>query len=618
MEVEQQEQCASESVPLLGDAVSLGSGGGTNHNHDNEENDHVAPTIAAAVLAEENSLGSTQQRLTQDDHRRHVRKHHRTRTMEKVVEGMRVVADNVRDSVFVVKEAVADVAHDVKEAVVEELHQVADPEQEPFLEMTLSRTLSILPDDMVKASHALQEEEEDLRRSTPPHHHQRHHTSACVVFPDSVVSPRASLWRQPSAIMVLSPRRAFSARRVFGEVPVTPTLVHDDNGEDGDDDDEEEESILEELPPDENLQDEDEDSVPHPPPPPPPATPPLSAYLLLLSSAISLSSNGPLMELQHDVHSILKVTWRSSGTAVLLFPLAVQAFWYTDRKDDPLPRGWTWWQWMRVPMTAFMYTIFVTFFSLALSYTAVGNAVIMGNSQSLLLLLGKFLVGHHVTKLEAMGALVAFGGALFCSKDSSESAPSAQQDSGSSNGMTTPSYYLTYMGDGFALLSAIGGAAYIVFAKTVRSHLNLYVFMFLNMFQTAVFSILFAYIGGVHITFDRHVRHGAFGWVHHDWDRLPLEIIIVLICNVLGAMGYVCAMQYFDSLVISVAALMEPVMAELIAFGLGVGFLPGWKGWLGNILVTVGTLAVVYKPHSTKNTIDKKKQEEEEESDLHD
>ncbi|KAL7578553.1 hypothetical protein ACA910_011611 [Epithemia clementina (nom. ined.)] len=72
---------------------------------------------------------------------------------------------------------------------------------------------------------------------------------------------------------------------------------------------------------------------------------------------------------------------------------------------------------------------------------------------------------------------------------------------------------------------------------------------------------------------------------------------MVLVCNIVGAMGYVRAMQYFDGLVIAVAALMEPVAGEVVACLLGVGFLPGWKGWLDNALVTGGTLAVVYTPN---------------------
>ena len=69
-----------------------------------------------------------------------------------------------------------------------------------------------------------------------------------------------------------------------------------------------------------------------------------------------------------------------------------------------------------------------------------------------------------------------------------------------------------------------------------------------------------------------------------------------------GALGYVRAMQYFENIVISVAALMEPVVAELTAVALGVGVLPGWMGWAGNGLVIAGTLAVVYRPTSSPST----------------
>jgi NADH:ubiquinone oxidoreductase subunit 4 (subunit M) len=64
--------------------------------------------------------------------------------------------------------------------------------------------------------------------------------------------------------------------------------------------------------------------------------------------------------------------------------------------------------------------------------------------------------------------------------------------------------------------------------------------------------------------------------------------------NTQQTMGFVRAMQYFDNIIISVATLLEPIAATLIAFALGVGGLPGTMGWIGNGLVAVGTLAVVY------------------------
>lgn len=62
----------------------------------------------------------------------------------------------------------------------------------------------------------------------------------------------------------------------------------------------------------------------------------------------------------------------------------------------------------------------------------------------------------------------------------------------------------------------------------------------------------------------------------------------------MGSVGYIRAMQHFDPLVVSTAGLMEPVIATLIVFALGIGALPGWMGWIGNVLVAGGTLAVIY------------------------
>lgn len=68
----------------------------------------------------------------------------------------------------------------------------------------------------------------------------------------------------------------------------------------------------------------------------------------------------------------------------------------------------------------------------------------------------------------------------------------------------------------------------------------------------------------------------------------------MLVCNLVGTMGFVRSLRYFDSIIIAVATLLEPMLASIIAFSMGVGELPGLQGWIGNLLVALGTLAVVY------------------------
>jgi drug/metabolite transporter (DMT)-like permease len=314
----------------------------------------------------------------------------------------------------------------------------------------------------------------------------------------------------------------------------------------------------------------------------PPATTPTSAYILLATAVLSLSAIGPLLQAQTNVNSTMKICWRQFATSLLLFPFAVVSV-----KRDGCPKM-SLTQWFTFLLTSACYTIMCVGFCLALDYTAVGNAVILSNSQSLILLAGKMLVGQRVSTLEGTGALIAFTGAIFCSVDSSQAAP----DSAAGGGKTL-------FGDGMAILSALAGVGYLVFAKQTRSHMSLYVFMYLNMLMGSIMTLLFmTLILKEPVTWDRHVSTGVFGWLNIEPDRLPLEIVMVLVCNFFGSVGYIRAMQFFDNLVICVAALMEPVVAESLAFMLGVGFLPGWLGWLGNALVLTGTFAVVYQPQN--------------------
>lgn len=312
-----------------------------------------------------------------------------------------------------------------------------------------------------------------------------------------------------------------------------------------------------------------------------PSTTPISSYVLLFSAIVSLSAVGPLLEMQVDTTSAMKVVWRMTGTSILLLPLASY-----DIYTCGFPKL-TWAQWFTFLLSTACYDVTSLSFLTSLTYTSVGNAVILSNSLALILLVGKLCVGERVSWMEGCGALVAFGGAALCSKDSAESRGDG------SNAM---------FGDALAILSAIGGVGYLIFAKKSRSNMSMYVFMFLTMFTGAILAWLFQmFILGETSTFDMNYNHGVWGFLLPLPHRLPLEFATVVVCNLCGTMGYVRAMQYFDNLVISSAALMEPVIAEFLAFGLGVGSLPGVQGWIGNALVAGGTFAVIYQDGKGKS-----------------
>lgn len=269
------------------------------------------------------------------------------------------------------------------------------------------------------------------------------------------------------------------------------------------------------------------------------ASPPLSAYLQLLSAVVALSSIGPFLAKQQGVNPCMKIVWRFQGTAIFLAPLAIHSC---------IVDGWpklTWLQWGTFVCAAASYSVLCVAFAMAINYTTVANATILTNSQSVLLVVAKLVVGHHVLFIEGFGVAVAFLGGVLCARESAgmEGAPATG--------------WMSVWGDALGLISSIGGIGYIVLGKSLRSSIPVVLFMVLNM-ATASFIILFyMWITGNEFSWGRDVDIGVFGWVNPIFDRLPLELMTVFVCNVLGTMGYVRAFKYFSSVIIAVAALCK-------------------------------------------------------------
>lgn len=482
-----------------------------------DENNEAATTHQREPLESDSLLGSNNNNTHEQDNHHH----DRTGMLATITEGVLQRMDSFVETTGGVVENVAEmteqVAHDAQEAILEEIHNIEDGLMEElheadegdvfFLEMSLTRNLSILPGDK-----NLTEAVEEVQELVHPHHGAVDTTAP----PGSDEEDGLEKHKQ----------------QAVQQVPVTP----------------------------------------------------FSAYILLISAVIALSSIGPFLDLQKGVSPCMKIYWRMTGTAMLLAPLAIRSL-----VKDGMPRlNGT--QWCTFGAAAASYAVMCVAFVLALDYTSVGNAVILANSQSLILLAGKLFVGAPLLCMEGSGALVAFLGAILCSRDhSSMTADAALPEDAASAG------WATLYGDCLAMISAIGGVFYLIFGKSLRAVIeDVYVFMFLNMALGSMLTLLYMLITGEDVSFSRNINTGIWGWMNTRADRLPLEIAMVVVCNLMGSLGYVRAFKYFDNLVISVAALMEPVVATFIAFGLGVGVLPGAMGWIGNLLVATGTLAVVY------------------------
>lgn len=197
--------------------------------------------------------------------------------------------------------------------------------------------------------------------------------------------------------------------------------------------------------------------------------------------------------------------------------------------------------------------------------------------------------------------MVAFGGVIFCNLDSDQMMLEefASGDTAASGATSIEELDAQVLyGDLLNFASAFFGVGYLLLSREARTEISLYPFMLVVMLVATIVSALTGAAMGNPVEFwSMDEDWGTFGFFHPNrFDRLPLEVITVTICNVFGTMGYVRALEYFDPLVISVAALSEPVVAQFIAALASVGVLPGWRGWIGNGLIAIGTYWVAYEP----------------------
>jgi len=308
-------------------------------------------------------------------------------------------------------------------------------------------------------------------------------------------------------------------------------------------------------------------------------TVPLKGYVTLLTAFLAISTSGTALDLQGtEVHPCMKVYWRLSATSLALIPLVI----YSLHKDGP-PRL-TFRQWMLFPICAIAYSEMTTSFVTSLSLTSMANAFVFSNMTSLILLLVNTALGRPTLRLEVIGVIIGFGGALICSCDNSRHSSAVGHDSISQK----------RIGDLLALSASFGMAAYLSIAKDLRSKCNLFVFTFALFVCCQFFILSFMIVKGEPVEFSTDKNIGIFGWVNSDMDRLPVELYIVLVCSLMGTIAYVAVLQYFEAIVVAVVMLMEPSVAALIGYMAGVDSLPGLQTWFGDAFVVAGSTMVIY------------------------
>ncbi|CAI5722630.1 unnamed protein product [Hyaloperonospora brassicae] len=312
---------------------------------------------------------------------------------------------------------------------------------------------------------------------------------------------------------------------------------------------------------------------------------PIAGYILLLASLVTISSLGTVLDLQRNVNPFMKFFWRLTASLAVFIPLAGAALY-----DQGLPRFTT--QNMICFLTCSLsYAVFLTTFLWSLSHTSIDHAYIFNNCHSLLMIVGRLLLGRYVSQFEGLGTAIGVIGGALTTLDHQPS---------SSTGVEVVQVSLT--GDLVALVGAVGGALYLLTVKKLRTEIDVSI-LFAGMFSLLAL-LTFPVFSLLEIPFEasRDPDIGLFGWLHPS--RAASETYIVLVCTLVGTVGYVAVMKYFAPIAISVVMLVEPVLAAFMGVAVTTDVFPGLLTIVGSLLIVAATALVVVSNSSQTETVD--------------
>nr|CCA14065.1 Drug/Metabolite Transporter (DMT) Superfamily putative [Albugo laibachii Nc14] len=315
---------------------------------------------------------------------------------------------------------------------------------------------------------------------------------------------------------------------------------------------------------------------------------PIIGYVILVSALIAISSVGVALDMESGVSPFLKLMWRNGLVFLLTLPLTI---FYVPKETKPI---WTRHLMLEMLIVGASYAFFIGSYVVSLSLTSVGHATLFNNAHSLLIVLIKLLSGRTVLLFEGIGAIIGVLGGACTTMDT--------VSVGESRGKTSP----TAIGDFVALIGALGGAVYLIYAKKMRSKMHILVFLnTLTCVSTCVlFLTLLVRNECVELSMDSH--YGIFGWLNPRFNRLGVTLYLIFVCDLIGTTGYITAMKYFEPIVISIVCLLEPIVATFMGILTGFDSIPGTLTVVGGSLVLLGTFFVIsaQNKHHAREKID--------------
>lgn len=312
---------------------------------------------------------------------------------------------------------------------------------------------------------------------------------------------------------------------------------------------------------------------------------PVIGYVLLLVSLIAISSVGVALDMEDNVSPLLKLFWRNTATSLATLPMAI----YSMRTNGVphVNREFV----VTMLCTGVAYAFYLGSYVISLSLTSLSHATLFNNAHSLLLVILKLCLGQPLVLFEGLGAVVGVAGGAVTTLDPTVAATEAIVSA-------------TALGDIVALIGASGGAVYFVLAKKMRAKMDLVVFMWALTLTSGSVLLVTLLVMGEDLSLSMDPHNGIIGWLTPAPDRLYIVLYLVFVCDLMGTMGYISVMKYFDPIVISVVCLLEPIVASVMGIIMGVDAIPGPLTFVGATLVLGGTFMVIATQREKTEQVD--------------
>ena len=306
---------------------------------------------------------------------------------------------------------------------------------------------------------------------------------------------------------------------------------------------------------------------------------PSFVWVVLGIAIFGVSSAGAILTHIDEIPPLLRASWRLQLTAILLAPLALWQWNSTEaaiKKKVLQPKN------LKIIIgSSFFLALHFGFWVTSLDYTSLTHSLLFVTAHPLVILVGMFFFVRKPSRMELMGGVAAFTGAVISLLDAGD----VQGDQP-----------VTFFGDQLAFFGAVFVVGYIVCGRILREWMPLFVYAFP---VTLIGGLLL--IPASYLLESKFSSLGAFGYFTHS--TLWWFLLLAFIAGILGHTGLNYCLKYVSPLLISISVTLEPVIGSIIGwlfFSTGV---PGLWTWVGGPILMLGIVSIIYGEHLSNQTV---------------